>query len=337
MKAQLVSVFERGKALASHNSTLIATCARSSWIEVNKWFRENCSLIWFLIQLTCLGVIYLIYKKWPTMPVGFAIGAAGVVAATMTVRDGRWKVVEKFLWIVIIAGLWAMDVHNIFREQKTHDAEQKLITDSLKDTQGKLADAQGRLADTQNKLSAAISQLDVINQNQGKTLNLATDNLNQLTGGKSWIEIMPSRTAVPLNGLTVFVHGQHPFYGQTLEIYDSSGLHRRRSTYPFPAPESLIAVVPLPTYYPGWAYPLNVPVPVTNERTQMFEFRIIGKYGMIQEWMKLSLSPVGGWSVSAEVHKGKQLLNKWADPKFPNDWQLEPPTTPLDPKLEPNP
>ena len=82
MKAQLKSVFERGSVIIS---------------GLMAWLRENCSPFWFLTQLVCLTVIYLVYRKWPTMPVGFAIGAAGVIAAGMTLRDGRWKAVEKFL------------------------------------------------------------------------------------------------------------------------------------------------------------------------------------------------------------------------------------------------
>lgn len=189
LKTQLKSLFERSKAITSQNLKIITAFARSSRGGLTAWLRENCSRFWFLAQLACLIVIYLVYRKWPTMPVGFAIGAAGVVAAGMTLRDGRWKAVEKFLWIVIISGLWVTDVHNIFREQKTHDAEQKVISDSLKDTQIKLANAQDRLADTQSKLSAAISQLDVISRNEGKTLELTTENQNQLTGGDSFCYI----------------------------------------------------------------------------------------------------------------------------------------------------
>lgn len=332
----IVNFYQRGRSLILGTANIVSAFVQSCWNRLTELLRNNCSLPWFLAQLVCLFTIGLLFWKWPNMPVGFAIGAAGIVAAVMTVRDGRWKVLEKFLWISIITSLWAMDVHNIFREQRTHDAEQKGISDSLKDTRTKLEDAQNKLTDTQSKISAAISQLNVIGQNQGKTLNLATENLNQTTGGNSWIEIIPSRTAPPLSGFAVFIHGSHPFYAQHLEIYDSSGLHRRRRTYAFPAAESLIANVSLPTYYPGWAYELNVSVPITNEQAQAFEFRIIGRYGMIQEWMNLYLSG-GSWSVAAEVHRGKELLRKWADPEFPKDWKLEPPPIPLDPRLDPNP
>jgi hypothetical protein len=46
----------------------------------------------------------------------------------MTLRTERWKSIEKALWIVTIAVLWAVDVHNIMRDQKTHDDEPSGIT-----------------------------------------------------------------------------------------------------------------------------------------------------------------------------------------------------------------
>jgi len=115
------------------------------FLRIKGWVRENCSLRWFLFQLTCFAAIGVLYRRWPSMQVGIAIGAAGVVAAYMTLRDGKWKGAEKFLWIVIIAVLWAIDVHNIFREQRIHDEQQKSISAKLEDTQTKLAMTVGQL------------------------------------------------------------------------------------------------------------------------------------------------------------------------------------------------
>jgi len=51
---------------------------------------------WFLFQLVILVAIYASFRRWPEMPVGLAIGAAGVVAAGMTLRDGHWKALRSF-------------------------------------------------------------------------------------------------------------------------------------------------------------------------------------------------------------------------------------------------
>jgi hypothetical protein len=107
------------------------------------------------------------------MPVGFAIGAAGVVAAFMAIRAEDWKKAEKAFWIVIITVLWVLDVHNINREQQAHFKEQKALSDSL--------------SDTQVKVSTAIDQLKAVAEMQQKTNDVATENLNQITGGDSYV------------------------------------------------------------------------------------------------------------------------------------------------------
>jgi hypothetical protein len=216
-KVEITSVVQRSKTVISRTADSILMVLRSSWHGLTAWFREHCSLRWFLFQSACLITIGALYRKWPTMPVGFAIGAAGVVAAGMTLRDGRWKAVEKFLWIVVITGLWAMDANNIFREQKTHDTEQKAVSNSLKVTQDKLDVAQGKLADTQSELSSAIKQLDVISRSQGKTLALTTENQKQLTGGDSYCYIDFTHF---VDGPRLINGGKYPLHAVTINAKD---------------------------------------------------------------------------------------------------------------------
>jgi hypothetical protein len=159
----------------------------------------------------------------------------------------------------------------------------------------------------------------------------------EITGADTWIRIDPVRLGgEPLSDLYVTVHGKYPFYGESLEVYDSSGLHYRRRTFPYPAPPSLIATATLGTYYPRLSTPLSLSVPVTSERAQMFEFRIRGRTGVIQELLSLYRSG-DTWLTALEIHKGKKLLVKWKDPRFPDDWKLEVPAEPLDPKLSRTP
>lgn len=212
MKSRLVSFIENNTRAIMRGSNAVEGFIRSRWQLTSLWLRENCSLRPFLLQLACLVAIYASFRRWPEMPVGFAIGAAGVVAAGMTIRDGHWKAVEKFLWIVIVSALWAMDVHNIFREQRTHIVEQKAVSDSLKDTQFKLTDAQ-------KKLSAAISQLDIISKNQEKTLELTTENLNQLTGGGGFCYIDFTHFVV---GPRLINAGKYPLHAISVTIKDSA-------------------------------------------------------------------------------------------------------------------
>jgi len=210
LKARLASIIENNARAVVRASSAVGTFTRSRWQVTSLWLRGNCSLRWFLFQLVGLIGIYASFRRWPKMPVGFAIGAAGVVAAGMTLRDGHWKAVEKFLWIVIVSALWGMDAHNIFREQETHDTEQNAMSDSLKDTQVKLGE-------TQSKLSAAISQLDVISKNQSKTLELTTENLNQLTGGGDFCYIDFTHF---VDGPRLINAGRYPLHAISVTIKD---------------------------------------------------------------------------------------------------------------------
>lgn len=163
------------------------------------------------------------------------------------------------------------------------------------------------------------------------------ETLGQITGGDTWVDIGPMRLGgEPLNRLAIVAHGKYPFYGESVEVYDSSGLHFRRPAFPPPAPAALIAASQLRTYYPDIAYQIPLSVPVTSERAQAFEFRIFGRTGMTQESLRLYRSG-DTWFTAGEIHRGKEILMQWKDRGFPEDWKLEAPTEPLDPKLSPIP
>lgn len=145
LTARLRPTLQRRLATIFQLLKTITTPIQARWQVSVAWLREHASMPWSVFQFACLLGIYVLYRKWQTMPVGVAIGAAGLVAAFMTVRDRHWKAAEKFFWIVIIGCLWAMDSNNIVREQKLHDAEQKTISTSLRDTQAKLDETQKQL------------------------------------------------------------------------------------------------------------------------------------------------------------------------------------------------
>jgi hypothetical protein len=193
------------------------------------------------------------------------------------------------------------------------------------------------MAQNQEHFVQTLGQMRGLASSSQKAIDLSSEAIGQITGGESWIQIGPGTVGEqPLSSLAVFVRGKYPFFGESMEVYESSGLHNRRRTFPFPAPPSLIAVASLRTYYPRFAYPLAVSVPLTSERAQIFEFRIIGRGEVIQEWMKLYRSRER-WLFAWEIHRGNKLLATWKEASFPDDWKLEPPTEPLDPKFSRTP
>jgi len=82
-------IIESNTSAVVRVSNAVGAFTRSCWQMTSLWLRENCSLGWFLFQLVILVAIYASFRRWPEMPVGLAIGAAGVVAAGMTLRDGH--------------------------------------------------------------------------------------------------------------------------------------------------------------------------------------------------------------------------------------------------------
>jgi|SRR5882762_62208 len=264
--------------------------------------------VYWLCLLTSVAVCLVWMFHLPTA--GKAIGVLGGVGVVVALCGERLPQGHRVPWAIITVILLVTEVRaidNDHREQ--NDAHLK----ELRETLGKMND---------------------LAEKGEKAIELSTEAVGQITGGDTWIEIIPDRgRGQPFTSFGVVVHGKYPFYGESVEVYDVSGLHRRRPTFPPPAPDSLIAEAPLRTYYPGSAHALVLSVPLTNERAQAFEFRIVGRTGMIEQLVNFSRSRED-WRFSSEVHRGNVLLRRWADPKFPKDWKLEPPP-PVDPKLYP--
>jgi hypothetical protein len=272
---------------------------------------------------------------------GKAIGVLGAAGVIVALGAEKLPAGHKFLWAVITLLLLVIEVRaidNDRREQNdTHLAELKRQDDEHAATIHTIIEV-NRTQSEQNQthFDKTLGEMKGLAASGRKAISLSTEAIGQITGEDSWIEIIPERAGgEPFSSFFVTVHGRYPFYGESVEVYDSSAFHHRRPSFPPPAPESLIAVGKLRTYYPGLAYPLPLAVPITAERAQMFEFRIIGRAGFIQQWVKLSRSG-GDWRTSLEVHRGKKLLATWTDPNFPKNWKLEPPPEPLDPKLNRN-
>jgi hypothetical protein len=183
---------------------------------------------------------------------------------------------------------------------------------------------QQRVAQAQTLLQILLTSQAQMSQNQAHfdaTVSEVNETIAPITGGDSYIYLVPTRGPDPLSSFAVFLHGKHPFFADAVDVYDSSAFHvmAHRTTF------GVVASAPLRTYYPGWAYHLSLSIPVTSERAQAFEFRIYGRTAFIQEFMQLYRTPTG-WSISYELHPRKEVTIKYGDPEFPKDFRLEPPS-----------
>ncbi|SRR5229473_2671986 len=272
---------------------------------------------------------------------GIAIGALAGVGVLLALIGDKRILGHKFFWAIITLILLVIEVRAIHKDRQDQlDAHKVDLATQAAYYQGTLKTIlethESQMTQNQTHFDQTLGKMNTLADSSQIAINLSTETLNQATGGDSWIEMVPLRLGgPPLDQVGVDVRGKHPFYGDILEIYDASGLHRRKPTFPFPAFESLVVSMSLPTFYPGWGKPLRVSVPITNEKTQSYELRMIGKFTMEQEWISLYRTDAGTWSMAGEVHRGNKLLSKWADPDFPKDFKLQPPTLPLDPHLQP--
>jgi hypothetical protein len=240
-----------------------------------------------------------------------AIGALGAAGVLVALKGERVEVGHKFLWALITLFLLIIEVTAINEERTSqfqehlHDIEQQ------------------RVAQAQTLLQILLTSQNQISQNQAHfdaTVSEVNETIAQITGGNSYIYLVPTRGPNPLSSFAVFLHGKHSFFADHIDVYDSSAFHVRAHMATF----GVVASAPLRTYYPGFAYELPLSVPVTSERTQAFEFRIYGRTAFIQEFMQLYRTPER-WSISYELHPRKGVTIKYADPEFPKDFRLEPP------------
>lgn len=269
---------------------------------------------------------------------GKAIGALGAVGVIVALRGEKLPSTHRLPWAFITLLLLVMEVRAIDNDRaeqnRAHASDIAALNKQHEDTIDTIVhSSSSQMAQNQEHFDQTLDQMQGLASSGQKAIDLSNEAIGQITGKDTWLQITPVRLGgEPLSHFFVTVHGKYAFYGKFVEVYDSSGLHYRRRTFPFPAPASLIATATLETYYPQLSYPLALSVPVTSERAQMFEFRMFGRTGIVQEWLSLYRSG-DTWSTAMEIHRGKELLAKWKDPRFPEDWKLEPPTEPLDPKL----
>jgi hypothetical protein len=266
-----------------------------------------------LVYLPALLISFPLCLFWlfHTPSPGVAIGALGAAGVLVALKGEHVEAGHKFLWAVITLLLLVIEVTAINEERTAqfqehlHDLEQQ------------------RVAQAQTLLQILLTSQDQMSQNQAHfdaTASELNETIAQITGGDSYIYLVPTRGPDPLTSFAVFLHGKHPFFADYVDVYDSSAFHVRAHM----ATLGVVASAPLRTYYPGWAYHLPLSIPVTSERTQAFESRIYGRTAFIQEFMQLYQTPAG-WSISYELHTRKGLTIKYADPDFPKDFRLEPP------------
>lgn len=281
---------------------------------------------------------FLLLRPFPNVAIGFLAGAAFLVS----LRDEHVTNKHRALWAVMTILLCAAEYRAIDKERTEqfeahlHDLTIQRETQSQL-LQSMLETSNHQMKQNQSQFEKTIADMNGLAKSSQQAIRLSNETIRQVTGGDTWVSIGPLNLGgESLSHLAITAHGKYPFYGESVEVYDSSGVHFRRPTFPFPAPASLIAVMQLGTIYPGMTHPLSLSVPVTNERAQLFEFRILGRTGIIQESMKLYRS-TGSSLTAGEIRRGTQILSEWKDPGFPDDWKLEPSPEPLDPKLSRTP
>jgi hypothetical protein len=283
--------------------------------------------------------LFLVTHPSTNVAIGYLAGAAFLVS----LRDEHVTYKHRALWAVMTIVLCVAEYRAIDKD-RTENFEVHIHELSIqREAQSQilrsiLETSNHQTAQNQSQFEKTVADMKDLAKASQEAIRLSNEAIGQVTGGDSWVDIGPVNLGGdPLSHLAITAHGRYPFYGESIEVYDSSGLHFRRPTYPSPAAASLIAVAQLGTVYPNVAHPLSFSVPVTNEPTQIFEFRVFGRTGITQETMKLYRSSSGTWLTAGETHRGKTMLGHWKDPGFPDDWKLETPTQPLDPKLSPIP
>jgi len=207
---------------------------------LDKHYTRTAEILQGVFVLGCL--IY--FKLWSPAPVGVAIALLGLAAAIMafrTEKSSKWA--EKATWGLIVVSLCVVEIRAIYRERNEHEVEQQRIRKKESDQFERV------LKQNQKNFGETLEKMNGLATSGRKAIDLSTEAIGEITGGDTYIYLVPARVPQPLSSFVIFAHGRHPFFAESKTVYDSSAFHDRTSTF------GVIASTSLGTIYPRWATP----------------------------------------------------------------------------------
>jgi hypothetical protein len=149
------------------------------------------------------------YGHWP--PVGVYIAIMGLAVALMALPKEP-KPWEKFLWIIVITALMVAEIRNVYRTDADQAQTFQTILCGLRETNRGLSETANGIKATVQEIQAASLKIDAVG-------NLAKENLENVTGGKSFAHITPQiwSGSEPIR-LSIYNDGEQTLTGVTVVI-----------------------------------------------------------------------------------------------------------------------
>ncbi len=188
-------------------------------MPTSKWFEKDgpVSQWWnsprIGVPLWLIGAAILVYWYFRIPPPGFAVGALGVVAGVMSIRD--MKVSGKMVWMALLICLLVTEFQAIDKDRADSAAELKKQRKEQDDNFEAVLKAQNSdFAATAERLRDAYT----LSQNQfGATMGGISRQIDIFTGGRSFAYL----TYVPGQGFLAFIHkGEDRIFSAYARIVD---------------------------------------------------------------------------------------------------------------------
>ena len=154
------------------------------WTKIEQFWNENRVLAWILpLSGLALG---LWASFWPQSP-GVSIGLLALAAGVMSIRPAMHPA-EKTTWVIVLVAFAILEVHAIHigdqKAQATIDEQKKAFSDIGEGIKNSITANKGQYDST-------ISHVDGVLKTTQGVADLASRNLESVTGGDSYGYVIP--------------------------------------------------------------------------------------------------------------------------------------------------
>ena len=199
-------------------------------LQIAMRLRGPVEYTWTLAAIQGFAIIATSY--WIQIPPspGIAVGVLGLVAVVMTVRaEDEWGRTERIAWLLLALCLMVVEIRAIQFDRSRQDA---LEAQNRKDETERFSEV---LKDNREKFDATMSRTGEILGTTQRVGELAQENLENTTGGKSFAAVTPQvwSGTVPIS-LSIYNYGKQTLTGVTVSIYGSDAWHKPRGFFEAP-------------------------------------------------------------------------------------------------------